>query len=272
MLKKTPQQRSAAYKKSSTAADERNSDFLEFEYTDEQWAQIERSLFHLKPEEMDLKKARTKLTRAGRDCRKANTSSQKDERRLLTRCWTRVAKLSVDLMNLLDRIDDLEHAPPDPNGVPMDPWLKHKIALKGLNAVAQTQLAAPKDDGDGFPTAGPRIWFQFYVLEFWTILGGKLQFSRHARTGKITGPLARYFSAATQPALGGSLENLPDIVKRHKRMRLALNNWRISQLANHTDSYEEAMTFATSMHMDWVKQGDVQALLKEALRGNGEAL
>jgi hypothetical protein len=69
--------------------------------------------------------------------------------------------------------------------------------------------------------------FHFRVLEVWTDLGGKLQISRHPTTGKIKGPLARYFAAATQPVLGGSLESLPDILARQKKLMEAFHKYRI---------------------------------------------
>jgi hypothetical protein len=203
------------------------AEFVAFEYTEVQWAEIVRSLQHLQPNEEDLGKARRRLGDAARRYRlqKVNAAGDKTRQRWFARDWARIVKLSDELMRLLHRRSNLEEEPPHPNGEPpADPWREHQEALMKLNFVARASLAASNDDG--FPKASWRAWYQFDVLETWTRLGGKLQFSRHPQKHKITGPLARYFSAVTQPMLGGSLESLPDIVKRHKAMALALNRWR----------------------------------------------
>ena len=70
----------------------------------------------------------------------------------------------------------------------------------------------------------PKAAYQSSVLDVWTDLGGQLKFSRHPNTGKIKGPLARYFSAVTQPVHGGSPESLPDIIERHVAGKAALKN------------------------------------------------
>jgi hypothetical protein len=246
------------------------AEYVAFEYTEEEWAEIVRSLQHLQPSEEDLGKAHRRLRDAARRYRreKANAPREKTRQRQFRRDWARIAKLSDEAMHLLHRRS--VYAPNPDGGPPGDSLRRHKETLMKLNVVARGSLTASRID-DGFPTAGPRAWYQFYVLETWTCLGGKLQFSRHPQKHKITGPLARYFSAVTQPVLGGSLESLPDIVKRHKAMRLAYNEWRVSQLVVNLDSpgsVAEAMSDADVLGLgDWAKQADVQILLKEALRG-----
>ena len=75
-----------------------------------------------------------------------------------------------------------------------------------------------------------------------------------------------------QPVLGGSLESLPDIVRRHKAMVPAFNKWRVSQLVMQADSFAEAMDDAAFLGLgDWANQEDVQRLLKEAFKDNGDA-
>jgi hypothetical protein len=243
-----------------------------FEYTEEQWAEIVRSLQHLQPNEEDPGKAHRRLRDAARRYRlvKANAPGEKTRQRQFRRDWAGIAKLSDQLMHLLHRRSECE-SPPDPDGGPLwDLWREEQEALMTVNRVARSRLAESRID-DGFPTVGPSVWYQFYVLETWTCLGGKLELSRHPRTHKISGPLARYFSAVTQPVLGGSLESLPDIVKRHKAMRPLVNKWRVSQLVGKPESpgsLAEAMLDADALGLgDWAKQADVQILLKEALRG-----
>jgi hypothetical protein len=255
MLQKTPERAAAA---------------ATFEYTEEEWAEIVRSLQHLQPSEEDLGKVRRRLGDAARRYgqQKANAPREKTRQRQFRRDWARLAKLSEEAIHLLHRYSERE-SPPDPDGgPPWDPYADDKEALMKLKVRARGRLAQSRID-DGFPTAGPSVWYQFRVLERWTCLGGKLELSRHPRTHKISGPLARYFSAVTQRVLGGSVESLPDIVKRHKAMRLEYNKWRVSQLVANLEipgSFAEAMSDADAMGMgDWANQDDVQALLKEAL-------
>jgi hypothetical protein len=239
-------------------------------YTDEQWAGIERALQHLQASQVNLKEARERLGVAAARCRReiASAPRRQTQKRLLARDWTRITKLSDELIRLLSHVEVLEPRPADPEGRrPTEIWCDHKLALMKLNDLARSHFAAPKlDDGYGYPTASPRAWFQFTALELWTRLGGKLQFSRHARTNKIAGPLVRYFSAASLPVLGGSPESLPDILKRHKAMALAFNKARISQLAvdlswrsDTPPTFADAMTRTAALGMgEWANQNEVQ--------------
>jgi hypothetical protein len=241
-------------------------DALAFEYTEDDWAEIVRSLQHLHPSEEGLGKARRRLANAARRyCRqKENAPKEKTRQRRFRRDWAKIAKLSDEVMHLLHRYSE-DEGPPNPDGGPcFDRFARDKEALTKLKVAAQGRLAdLPRLIDDGFPTAGPRTWYQFHVLETWTRFGGKLQFSRHPQKHKITGPLARYFSAVTQPVLGGSLESLPDIVKRHKALRLVYNKWRVAHLR--AKNFAEAISEAAEMGLgDWANQDDVQALLKEA--------
>jgi hypothetical protein len=264
MLQKTPGRAAAAA----------TLEYIAFEYTEEEWAEIVRSLQHLQPSEKDLGKARRQLRDAARRYRreKANAPGKKIREKISRRDWARIVKLSEEAIHLLRKYSDIESAPDPDGGPPADPWRAHKEALTKLWRVARSRLAESRID-DGFPRAAPRAWYQFYVLETWTRLGGKLQFSRHPQKHKITGPLARYFAAVTQPVLGGSLESLPDIVKRHKAVRLAFSKWYVSALVANLEipgSFTEAMSDAEALGMgDWANQEYVQALLEEAFHGVG---
>jgi hypothetical protein len=73
----------------------------------------------------------------------------------------------------------------------------------------------------------PKMMYEFKVLSIWTKLGGELRRSRHPRTKKIQGPLARFFRAVTVPVMGAnapSLESLPDIIRRQQRFVAFENN------------------------------------------------
>jgi hypothetical protein len=83
------------------------------------------------------------------------------------------------------------------------------------------EIAVTLSEGDPFYFKNnPKMEYEFYVLSTWRSLGGKLKISRNSGTGKIDGPLARFFRAVTVPVMGTlapSLESLPDIVQRQKR-------------------------------------------------------
>ena len=198
-----------------------------FDYTDEQWADIERSLLHLQPDQAALERARNELVQAAR----INLSELRDDalgRRNLEKCvakeWARIKKLSDDLLGSLTRVATFEGLDSPPGRQPaVEPYKDEQLALAKLKSMAAARLARPNDDG--FPEATRRQWFHFHVLHVWTELGGELRFSRHPTTRKIKGPLARYFTAATQPVCGGSLESLRDILKRQESMLAAVKQW-----------------------------------------------
>jgi len=210
-----------------------------FDYTDEQWAGIERSLLHLKPDQAALERARNELVGAAR----INLVELLDDalgRRNIEKCttkeWARIAELSDDLLRSLTRVARFDGLGSPPGRQPgVEPYKDESLAVARLNATAVGRLAGTKID-DGFPKATRRQWFYFHVLHVWTELGGELRFSRHPTTGKIKGPLARYFTAATQPVCGGSLESLRDILKRQEPMLAAVKQWAAKMRAPNGDS------------------------------------
>ena len=210
-----------------------------FDYTDEQWADIERSLLHLKPGQAALENARNELVQAAR----IHLSELLDEalghrniEKWIAKECTRIKKLSDDLLASLTRVARFEGlGNPRPGSQPaVEPYKEEQLAVARLKAMAVARLARPNDDG--FPEATRRQWFHFHVLHVWTELGGELRFSRHPTTRKIKGPLARYFTAATQPVCGGSLESLRDILKRQESMLAAVKHWAAKMRAPNGDS------------------------------------
>jgi hypothetical protein len=198
-----------------------------FDYTDEQWADIERSLLHLQPDQAALEKARNELVQAAR-LHNWELIDDAFGRRNLEKCiakeWVRIKKLSDDLLGALRRVGTFEGLDRPGRQPAVESYKDEQLAVARLNAMAVARLAGPKID-DGFPKATKRQWFHFHVLHVWTELGGKLRFSRHPTTQQIKGPLARYFAAATQPVCGGSLESLPDILKRQESLLPAVKQW-----------------------------------------------
>ena len=210
-----------------------------FDYTDEQWADIERSLLHLKPDQAALERARNELVQAAR----INLSELLDDalgsrniKKWIAKEWARIEKLSDDLLGSLTKVATFEELgnPRPGRQSAVEPYKEEQLAVARLKAMAVARLAGPNDDG--FPKATKRRWFQFHVLHVWTELGGELRFSRHPRTREIKGPLARYFTAATQPVCRGSLESLPDILRRQESMLAAVKHWAAKMRAPNGDS------------------------------------
>jgi hypothetical protein len=212
MLQKTPRRAGVPATKQLRAESsvEADAQRLTFDYTNEQWIKIEKSLYCLqpRPNQTDLKNARTQLRNRVRlylfeelEAPARAIHNKKRAKRL-----ARAAKVSDSLPE-----DNVQLA-----------VIKRQVQA----LIDRARLAGSKID-DEYPRANPRGWFQFHVLEIWTQLGGQLRISRHPTTGKVRGPLARYFAAATQPVPGywGSLESLPDILARQKLMMAALQKW-----------------------------------------------
>jgi hypothetical protein len=94
-----------------------------------------------------------------------------------------------------------------------------KEPLKGVLQIKKTAAALA-----GNRRLSTRITYQLLVLDLWVELGGKLQSTRHPKTGRPQGPLIRFFQAVTTPVMGASaysLESLPAIIRRQKRARAA---------------------------------------------------
>jgi hypothetical protein len=210
-----------------------------FHYTDEQWTDIERSLLRLQPDQAALERARNELVQAARIHLSELLDDALGHRNIekwVAKEWARIGKLSDDLHRSFRRVARFEGHDSSPGRQPAaEPYKDEQLAVARLKAMAVARLAGPKID-DGFPKATRRGWFQFHVLHVWTELGGELRFSRHPTTGKIKGPLARYFTAATQPVCGGSLESLPDILERQESMLPAVKQWAARMRAPNGDS------------------------------------
>jgi hypothetical protein len=203
-----------------------------FSYSDEQWSQIEQSLRYLRPDGSDLENACQRLHWAGAEYASAvkngPTSEQEREKRRGT--WIKIGRLGKELQALLSP----EHVEqrfqvPQLKGLPLPdqkPYGDVLAALIKINAEADYLVRhyRPMTE-DGYPRVTPKAKFQSDVLDVWTSLGGELKFSRHPVAKKVRGPLARYFSAAAHPLVGGSLETLPDILKSHGLRVAALQKW-----------------------------------------------
>jgi hypothetical protein len=203
-------------------------------YSDEQWANVEKALQHLEPKRTDLEDARTLLEFALKGllfsvAKTYDRPTFRERRKTAEREWARISKLTREVQRLWRaRMAD---EPPVPPGNLKPP--SHKMVSDGLLLLDMiaTRKCANEEIDDGFPKAKPQTKFNHAVLDVWTRLGGELKFSRHPKTQKIKGPLARYFEAATKCIYGGSLESLPDIVRRDKQYSAELKKWRAMRAA-----------------------------------------
>jgi hypothetical protein len=78
------------------------------------------------------------------------------------------------------------------------------------------------------PRARNSVWYQGSVLGAWVIFGGELKIARHPTSGKVRGPLWRFFEAVARPVMGKAMPavgSLPDIVGRQKRRNSAAFTW-----------------------------------------------
>lgn len=88
----------------------------------------------------------------------------------------------------------------------------------------------------------PQIIFFQHILWLWTdIFGGKLRFSRNPQSGKLSGPLIRFFFSVTRPAMtdkAPSIESIPDIVRRQR----AFSQWLDDYMARCNSDRAELAT------------------------------
>jgi hypothetical protein len=198
--------------------------FARFDYTDGQWAEIEETLRCLQPSQAALEDARMRLRSATRKylLQTVMRGAHQIQKKNALQEWKKISKCATYLLVFLPIALVLE-----PDGeVPEESDFLSDMKFALLKLLKLASHHSGKLEAIEYPKATPQAWFQFYVLEVWTDLGGKLQFSRHPTNHKIKGPLAKYFSLAAQSFTRGSIETLPDILKRQKKMKAALENRR----------------------------------------------
>jgi hypothetical protein len=192
--------------------------------------EIAKSIQHFLAKADAYEKALLKLQSSARSffLETFNRPGLKQQKKWRLNHWTKVDKLVDALMPEFFWLthDERNNGPPHPYG--KEPYHEDLLAPMKISVMAKSQIVSlgGKID-DGYPKTTAKTVYHSSVLDVWTELGGKLKFSRHPRTGKIKGPLARYFSAVTQPVHGGSPESLPDIIKRHLAQKAALDKWRL---------------------------------------------
>jgi len=93
-----------------------------------------------------------------------------------------------------------------------------RIADVAMSLTKLEAFVGDKAGGAPVPPSDPnthRRVLHVQILGLWTALGGKLKFSRNPN---VAGPLARFFTAAATPLHNFSVETLPDIVKRQRKI------------------------------------------------------
>ena len=184
-----------------------------FDYSPGQWERIAEAMEMLHPPPEAIEQARERLQTIARIYyrRLFNGPIVVTKNKEIVRHWEKIERLTNDLEGemLWFREEHGGHGP----------FFQEELdAVLNLNMKAKV---APFRGRAGFK---PKIWHKSEVLKVWVALGGELRFSRKPNTGKISGPLARFFAAATHPVHGGSPESLPDAIKRHKAAAAKLEN------------------------------------------------
>jgi hypothetical protein len=208
-----------------------------FDYSDVEWAKVEDSISGLNAA-CQLSVIREKLVGLARDF-KEEVKRKKERARLREqhkkgegRKWAKLAQLAnktrLELFPFLQKLKDREC-----RGNQLWPaeaeWKQQWQELTNLLIRLETQAtknahkydeSAPRCYLDELaPRRQPmkvRSRYLVEVLQAWTDVGGKLSISRN-KQGKVSGPLSRYFVAATRPVLGDlmpALETLPDIISQ----------------------------------------------------------
>jgi hypothetical protein len=142
--------------------------------------------------------------------------------------WVKAHRLAEDLNAELRWLAENEHGllPDSTLRKALDP---RSLGLFSIRLITRSRVVQYENMiDDGFPDATPKAYFRFKVLDQWVKLGGTVRFSRHPHTQKIGGPLVRFYSAVTEPVIGGSAETLTHVVKAYKSWKAALDSWQLS--------------------------------------------
>jgi hypothetical protein len=185
-------------------------------YTDQQRTEVKRCLRHLNADEAAVEDELDRLEWGAGYYQYYTLMIQ--QFKLDDRSWATIAKRATELEELLRLRSEAEAE--NSNGG-CRPHHHYILALQELrhDAIFRSRTWVR------FGPTRPRVLFQSFVLHCWTRMGGTLKFSRHPETRKITGPLARYFFAATESVIGGSLESLPDVVARQRSWEQEARGW-----------------------------------------------
>jgi hypothetical protein len=213
-----------------------------YPYTQQQWDEIEKSFAHLQPDDQATVRARRRLLTAARGVIQEVVTGPAlaEHKTKAEQDWRKISELVKEIKGLLRvrlRLDWIYTVGAEqialPHKLPPELWsddwpILYRDIPEGLiklEAIADQATRVYGQRDERYPKTTPQVWFKCTVLDVWSCLGGRLRFSSHPRTHKVRGPLARYFSAATQPVMGGSLESLPDMIARHHSLQRYLEKY-----------------------------------------------
>jgi hypothetical protein len=237
-----------------------------FDYTEIQWKKIE-GLFRCRERFTSLEEARERLRNAAQEYLSGGLLQRGDRAR--KNRWERITRLSKKLHS------ELSSCAEETFGQDMPRPFSDLLPCIG-RLPRYSELAA--HDCAGRSKVLPRWIYQFKVLQVWADLGGKLRMSRHSRSQKVQGPLARYFLAVAEPVMGDatpSLESLRDIIERWSVTR----GWFFSLLSHIAQnpgifSSQEVGIFSIRVIYNWLyeRRVDTKGLLASDIAGDFEAL
>jgi hypothetical protein len=176
--------------------------FFEFDYSEEEWSEIDKAARSARNRPLS-KRIRKDLINFACDYFATRTSTRSRRRRAWEKAVRQVDRLQQTILV-------------GQGGMRMD-WLS---TLSDIRCTAEIAAIALSEEDPVYFENNSKMEYEFSVLSSWESLGGKLKISRNSGTGKIDGPLARFFRAVTVPVmrtLAPSPESLPDIVQRQKK-------------------------------------------------------
>jgi hypothetical protein len=188
-----------------------------FEYSQAEWSNIEAAIRAIRPDDWGPlpNMVREHLVNYARiyqiEVRKSFVKDNQD--------WQKIAWLSERLYEALRAISGqvVEYLKIRLYPEKAKHFRQWPEVLLEINDLAENMISPILGKADRHPA---RMRYQSLVLDFWVFLGGKLQSTRHPKTGRPGGPLIRFFQAVTTPVMGASaysLESLPEIIRRRKR-------------------------------------------------------
>jgi hypothetical protein len=183
---------------------------VQFDYTESQWSKIEEAVGPLERGTL-LEEVRERLRNAAREYLSGGLLQRGDRAR--KNRWEKITRLSKKLNS------ELPSCVEETFGRDMPRPFCDLISCIG-RLPRYSELAAIECSSRS--KILPQWIFELKILQIWMDLGGKLKISRHPKSQKVQGPLAKYFLAVTEPVMGNatpSLESLPDIVERQMTTR-----------------------------------------------------
>jgi hypothetical protein len=237
-----------------------------FDYTEIQWKKIE-VLFPSRERSTSLEEARERLRNAAQEYLSGGLLQRGDRAR--KNRWERITRLSKKLHSELSSCAEGTFGQDMPR-----PFCDLLSCIGGLPRYSE--LAAHDCAGRG--KVLPRWIYQLKVLQVWVHLGGQVRISRHSRSQKVQGPLARYFLAVAEPVMGDatpSLESLREIIERW----VVTRGWFFSLLSHIAKdpgifSSQEAGIFSIRIIYNWLyeRRVDMKGIVASDTAGDFEAL